>query len=142
MNTILIFIFLILIISCCLSDLAHRIIPNEITIPGSILGIFLNGNLDNGLGFEGAVLAWILGCACILLSGSINWLRYGKEGIGGGDLQLMGMVGAFWGWKVVLATYAIAPFIASAWHVKTLKSSMAYGVAIGEAAVIAMFLFK
>ncbi len=75
-------------------DLDHQIIPDEITVPGIAVGLLANlvtGRvpwLDSllGIGVAGGVFFVI-----ILLS---------RGGMGGGDMKLGAMMGAFLGWKL------------------------------------------
>ena len=49
--------------------------------------------------------------------GVIGDFVFKKETMGGGDVKLMGMVGAFMGWKLALLTFFLAPFFgAGFWH--------------------------
>ncbi len=88
------------------TDLTHKIIPNVITLPGIVLGLVgaatvLPVTLPNallGVAVGGGIL-WTLA-----------WLSpylFGKEGMGGGDIKLMAMIGAFFGWKPALLTIMI-----------------------------------
>jgi len=56
----------------------------------------------------------------IALGGGILWFLawispyvFGKEGMGGGDIKLMAMVGAFIGWQPVLLAIMIGSFLGS-----------------------------
>lgn len=84
-------------------DLEHQIIPDVISLPGIVVGLLLaptGWGPPLGERFAGA-----------LLGGGILWavaelyarLR-GREGMGGGDIKLLAMIGAFIGWKGVLLT--------------------------------------
>ena len=51
----------------------------------------------------------------ILIGGGVLWLigeayyRYsGQEGMGGGDVKMLAMIGAFLGWKLVLVTLVLS----------------------------------
>ncbi len=105
-------------------DLDHQIIPDVITLPGMLIGLvaapFFMSALDVPLPFHlGRVLPFagqylsalgnsfiglLLGGGPLLLIGWL-WEKIRKvEAMGGGDVKLMGMVGAFIGWKGALLT--------------------------------------
>ncbi len=89
-------------------DFEHRIIPDTISIPGIVIGF--------GLSFVTAEPGWIdsllgilLGGGGLLLLGLFGDYVFKKESLGGGDIKLAAMLGAFLGWQKVLFV-----FIASA----------------------------
>ncbi len=105
-------------------DFDFQIIPDTITLPGILLGIsigpFFMSGLQEPLPFHLSYLiphAWphlvtflnsVIGMLCGALPLlAIGWvwekLRH-VEAMGGGDVKLMGMVGAFLGWKGALLT--------------------------------------
>jgi leader peptidase (prepilin peptidase) / N-methyltransferase len=91
-------------------DLDHRIIPDEISYPGMAVGLLLS----IGLGFPG----WKSSLTGLLLGGGVLYLLAGgyelatkKEGLGGGDIKLLAMIGAFLGWKGVLVTIFMGSLI-------------------------------
>jgi leader peptidase (prepilin peptidase)/N-methyltransferase len=83
-------------------DLRHQIIPDVITLPGIVAGVVLNlatghvGWLDSliGIAVGGGIFLVI-----ILVSGG---------GMGGGDMKLGAMLGAFLGWKLGLLALLLA----------------------------------
>lgn len=96
-------LFLILMLDIAVIDWQHMIIPHTLTISGMILGLLfaLAGTRD----FLDSFWGLAVGAGIIL---AVSWgykaLR-GMVGMGGGDVMLMGMVGAFvgpWGALVVL----------------------------------------
>ena len=77
-------------------DLEHRLLPDAITLPGAILGLLLSLILPQ-LSFPAALAGALVGAA--LFSG-IAWLYEkwtGRRGLGGGDVKLLAMIGAFLG---------------------------------------------
>jgi leader peptidase (prepilin peptidase)/N-methyltransferase len=94
------------------TDLTHKIIPNVVTVPGIALGLFgaatvLPVGLINallGVAIGGGIL-WALAWASPYL--------FGKEGMGGGDIKLLAMIGAFLGWKPALLTIMIGSLTGS-----------------------------
>ncbi len=87
--------FLLLLLDIAVIDWQHMIIPHTLSVAGMVLGLLfaLAGNRD----FPEAVLGLLLGGGIILaVSYGYKMLR-GIVGMGGGDIMLMGMVGAFLG---------------------------------------------
>lgn len=84
-------------------DMETFLIPDVITVPGMIVG-FTASALLPGLGWTASVAGAALGAA-VPLSLWFVWKHLLKrEGMGLGDVKLMGMIGAFLGWQGVLFT--------------------------------------
>lgn len=88
-------------------DLRHQIIPDLITLPGVLVGLAANlalgriGWLESALGIVvGGGIFWVV------LQGSLLILK--EEGLGGGDVKLGAMLGAFLGWKATLVAILLA----------------------------------
>ena len=97
-------------------DLEHKIIPNAISYPGMIIGFifgvvseftsgimlypFTQGALDSLLGF-------LLGGGFFYVIGEGYYLVTKRDGLGGGDIKMMGMTGAILGWKSIAPTIFI-----------------------------------
>lgn len=109
--------FLILCLVCFYWDLNRRMIPDLVTIPGALLGMYANFALYGLPGALSSIAGWCLGCLMMLLAGLVCFSVAEKPGVGGGDLKFMAMIGAFWGWKVLLLTYVFAPMLAALWVV-------------------------
>lgn len=87
-------------------DLEHQIIPDSITIPGILIGLLLSFLLPVGIknSLSGVMLGGGLFYTVALIS---------RGGMGGGDIKLIAMIGAFLGWKEVLLTIFIASLTGS-----------------------------
>lgn len=91
-------------------DLEHMIIPDSITIPGTFTGIALSYILPDPffrletLGFFTSLMGAVTGFVLFSFIAIIGTWIFKKEAMGGGDIKLMAMVGAFTGWKGVLLT--------------------------------------
>jgi len=81
-------------------DLQRQIIPDAITLPGIVAGVLI------GVG-TGAWLDSVIG---VLVGGGIFFviILVQPGGIGGGDMKLGAMLGAFLGWKVLLFSLFVA----------------------------------
>lgn len=93
-------------------DLEHRIIPDGITLTGIPLGLVL-GPLVFGTPFLDSVIGVLAGGGLLLGVGVLGSMALGKEGMGGGDVKLMAMVGAFLGWKMALVSIFIGASLGS-----------------------------
>ena len=82
-------------------DLERQIIPDTITLPGILAGVL--ANLATGR------VSWLESLLGIAVGGGVfmaialvgSWLA-GQDAMGGGDIKLAAMLGAFLGWKVLL----------------------------------------
>ena len=94
------FIFCSALVVITFIDLEHQIIPDEISLPGIILGFVFSFILpwQNWLN---SLIGILLGGGSLLLVAWGYEKLTGKEGMGGGDIKLLAMMGAFLGWKAV-----------------------------------------
>jgi leader peptidase (prepilin peptidase)/N-methyltransferase len=91
-------------------DLDHQIIPDVITYPGIIVG-FLSSFVMDHITYKESLMGILLGGGSLFLVASVYYLLTKKEGMGGGDIKLLAMVGAFLGWKAVIFTLFVGSAI-------------------------------
>ena len=143
-------------------DIKHRIIPDEVSIGGMIVGFILSvirGLSTSPLHFSlkpmvNSLLGILVGGGIIYLTGKIFDLVYFKllkkppiqgetESMGGGDVKLLAMIGAFMGWQRALLTFFLAPFLAIVIGVINLVTkkdhTIPYGPFLSLGALIALF---
>jgi leader peptidase (prepilin peptidase)/N-methyltransferase len=94
------------------TDLSHKIIPNVITLPGILLGL-AGAATVLPIGFVNAMLGVLVGGGLLWALAWASPYLFGKEGMGGGDIKLLGMIGAFLGWKPALLTIMIGSLAGS-----------------------------
>jgi leader peptidase (prepilin peptidase) / N-methyltransferase len=87
-------------------DLEHHLLPNVITLPGIAIGLISSTVLPPGL--VDALLGVALGGGVLWLIGEAYYRFSGQEGMGGGDVKMLAMIGAFLGWKLVLITLVLS----------------------------------
>lgn len=90
-------------------DLDLRIIPDEISLGGWLLFILL---ALAGIGIEGihiweSIFASLIGYLAFWILSRAYYILMGEEGLGGGDVKLMGLIGAALGLKAVLSTVLV-----------------------------------
>jgi len=98
-------------------DLEFQIIPDRISIGGMISGLILSifmPQLHNApnwqMGLVNSMLGLVVGGGLIYITGFLGSLAFKKESMGGGDVKLMAMLGAFLGWKMAILIFFLAPF--------------------------------
>jgi leader peptidase (prepilin peptidase) / N-methyltransferase len=97
-------------------DLEHKIIPDMISLPGIAAGVATT-LVISGPPYSAALITSFGG---ILAGGgtlfAISWvyekIRH-QEGIGGGDVKLAAMIGAFFGWKAVFLILLLSSLLGS-----------------------------
>jgi len=94
------------------TDLSHKIIPNVVTLPGIAVGLVGAATV--------LPVGWLNAVFGVLVGGGILWALlwaspylFGQEGMGGGDVKLLAMIGAFLGWKPALLTIMIGSLTGS-----------------------------
>ena len=93
-------------------DLSHRIIPDVISLPGIIIGVVISF-IHPQLAITNSLIGALLGGGSLYVVASVYHLVTKREGMGGGDIKLLAMIGAFIGWKGVLFTILCSSFIGS-----------------------------
>ncbi len=91
-------------------DIDHRIIPNVITLPGIPICFAASFALP-AITYREALLGILIGGGSLFLVAWIYSLITKKEGMGGGDIKLLAMMGAIVGWQGVLFTIFLASLV-------------------------------
>ncbi len=97
--------FIMFALSCCLIvvafiDLAHRIIPDAISLPGILIGILASFFLP-GMNWIDSLLGVLAGGGILYLVTWGYYLATKRIGMGGGDIKFLAMIGAFLGWQSI-----------------------------------------
>lgn len=132
-------IFLAALVAVAAIDLEHQLIPDRITLPGIVVG-FLTTFLGTRVSWFDSLLGVLIGggvlFAVIVLSGG---------GMGGGDMKLGAMIGAFLGYKLALLALFMAVILGGAvalgllsTGIRTRKDPIPFGPFLAIAAAVAM----
>jgi leader peptidase (prepilin peptidase) / N-methyltransferase len=87
-------------------DLEHHLLPDAITLPGIVAGLVASVVLPPGI--VDALLGILVGGGVLWAIGEAYYRYSGQEGMGGGDVKMLAMIGAFLGWKLVLVTLVLS----------------------------------
>jgi leader peptidase (prepilin peptidase)/N-methyltransferase len=160
--------FVSFIVPLVFIDLRHMLLPNAITFPGMAVLFLLRvlapdawqlarpPHWSGWIGQHEWAVAMIDALLGMLAGGGTLWLirwAYQKfrhvEGMGLGDVKMMLMVGAFLGWQLTLLTIFIGSMIGSLVGIgvmlargSNMKMEIPFGVFLGPAAVVALFVGK
>jgi leader peptidase (prepilin peptidase)/N-methyltransferase len=93
------------------TDLQHKILPNVITVPGIVIGFVCS--LFLAPGWRDSLIGIVIGGGVLFAIAEAYYRVRKQEGLGMGDVKLLGMIGAFLGWKLVLLTLVLASFAGS-----------------------------
>jgi len=108
-------------------DISHKIIPDVISLSGIVAGLAISW-FHPQISFKDSLIGVFLGGGTLYLVASGYHLVTKREGMGGGDVKLLAMIGAFIGWKGVLFTILCSSFLgALVGVVLVLSSSKADG---------------
>ncbi|MDA3903798.1 MAG: prepilin peptidase [Desulfuromusa sp.] len=110
--TLVYWVFLAALVTITFIDLDHQIIPDVISLPGIVVG-FICSFFIPWLSWSDSVLGIVVGGGTLLAIAWIYEKVAKREGMGGGDIKLLGMLGAFLGWKAVLPVIFIASLMGS-----------------------------
>lgn len=138
-----VFASMLLIISVI--DLHHRIIPDSLSLSGAALGLLVSHWLP-GNSFFSSCLGLLIGGGVFL---AVAWL-YEKitkrEGLGGGDIKLLGMIGAWLGIESILPVIILSSAIGSIVGISVMilnksdfKAEIPFGPFLAGAALVQLF---
>ena len=105
-------VFGMLLLGIAVTDAREYIIPDEFSVGGTAIGLLfafaplaLGGRTDpHALTWLQALLGAAAGFALLWIVAFLGSKAFGKDAMGGGDIKMMAMIGAFLGWQGVLLT--------------------------------------
>jgi leader peptidase (prepilin peptidase)/N-methyltransferase len=139
------FLFVAALIVITVIDLYHQIIPDVISLPGIGVGLLASLMIPQ-ITFFNSLVGALLGGGSLFLVGTLYQWMFKREGMGGGDVKLLAMIGAFLGWKGVILTILLGSLIGSVIGImimvlkgKNFKYAIPFGPFLSLGAVIALF---
>ena len=139
------FAFVAALIVITVIDLYHQIIPDVISLPGIGVGLLASLIIPH-ITFFNSLIGILLGGGSLFLVATLYQWLFKREGMGGGDVKLLAMIGAFLGWKAVILTILLSSLIGSITGIlimvlkgKDFKYAIPFGPFLSLGAVIALF---
>ena len=145
------FVFLVLFLFCSAMvvvtfiDLEHQIIPDVISLPGIVAGFIFSFFIPQ-IGWLNSLIGIVVGGGSLWLVASGYELLTKKEGMGGGDIKLLAMMGAFFGWKAIPFIIFVSSLVGSVIGVtvmlirkKDAKLAIPFGPFLALGAVLYIF---
>ena len=139
------FVFVASLIVITVIDLYHQIIPDVISLPGIGVGLLASLIIPQ-ITFLNSMIGILLGGGSLFLVATVYQWLFKREGMGGGDVKLLAMIGAFLGWKSVILTILLSSLIGSVTGIlimvlkgKDFKYAIPFGPFLSLGAVISLF---
>jgi leader peptidase (prepilin peptidase)/N-methyltransferase len=139
-----IYAFLAIMLAITLIDWDHQIIPDPLSLGGVVLG-WVGAAVCLDIGLVQSLVGSLVGAGVILVIAGLYKMLRRVDGMGGGDVKLMALIGAFLGWKMVFPVLFLAALFGSlygAWLIRGGghgKTAVAFGSFLAPAACLMMF---
>jgi leader peptidase (prepilin peptidase)/N-methyltransferase len=136
--------FVVLMLAITFIDWDHQIIPDPLSIGGTVFG-WVGAAVCLDIGVVESVVGSLVGAGIILGIALLYRATRKVHGMGGGDVKLMAMIGAFLGWKMVFPVLMIAALFGSIYGIYLMRrggdsqTAVAFGSFLAPAACLMMF---
>lgn len=137
--------FFSLLVPIAFIDIDHRIIPDELSLGGAAAGVALS--FLPGGDWIGSVAGGLAGGGLLYGTAAAYRRIAGREGMGGGDIKLIAMIGAFLGWRGALFSIFAGSLLGVGGGLlamrrgeEGLKTAIPFGPYLCAAALLARFL--
>lgn len=136
--------FVAIMIAITFIDWDHQIIPDPLSIGGTVLG-WVGAAVCLDIGVVQSLIGAVVGAGVVLAIAVTYRLARKVHGMGGGDVKLMAMIGAFLGWKMVFPVLMLAALAGSIYGVYLMRkggdgqTAVAFGSFLAPAACIMLF---
>lgn len=139
------FSFVASLIAITFIDIHHRIIPDVISMGGTVLGFLLSFYFLTITPLQ-SFLGILSGGGILFLLAYFYFKSTKREGLGGGDIKLAAMIGAFLGYQGVFLTLFIGSMLGAVWGLimmiikkQNLQYALPFGPFLALGALIVLF---
>ncbi|EAT16762.1 prepilin peptidase [Desulfuromonas acetoxidans] len=112
MVTLVLFLFVSALVVVTFIDYDHQIIPDVITLPGIPIGFICSFAIP-WVSWKDSLIGVLVGGGSLFAVAFLYEFFTKKEGMGGGDIKLLAMIGAFCGWRVILPVVFLSSLLGS-----------------------------
>jgi len=137
--------FVAIMIAITFIDWAHQIIPDSLSLTGVALG-WVGAVVCLDVGLVNSFVGSVAGAALVLAIAAAYKALRKVDGMGGGDVKLMAMIGAFLGWKMIFPVLFVAALFGSIYGLFLLRArsgtgqtAVAFGSFLAPAACLMLF---
>ncbi len=139
-------LMIILLVIAAFFDLKYRIVPDKVSVGGIVVGLVFSLFVPQLHSVSGHIHSLGLSILGILIGGGSIYfmmvagdLLFKKDLIGGGDVKLLAMIGAFMGWEIALLTLFLALFLCVVYGIIVNIRTIAFGPFLGLGTLICLF---
>ena len=139
------FLFSAALLAVIVIDFYHQIIPDVISLTGIVIG-FVCAFFNPVVTWQQSGLGLLIGGGALYAVAAGYYLFTKREGMGGGDIKLIAMIGAFLGWQslpfVIFGSSVLGAIVGVGAMVKQKKGGktmIPYGPFLSVAALLYMF---
>ena len=139
------FLFSAALLAVIVIDFYHQIIPDAISLPGIAIG-FVCSFFNPLVTWQQSGLGLLIGGGVLYAVAAGYYLFTKREGMGGGDIKLIAMIGAFLGWQslpfVIFGSSVLGAVVGIGAMIKQKKGGktmIPYGPFLSAAALLYMF---
>ena len=137
------FLFTFGIITASFIDLDHMILPDRLTLSGIVIGL-VGALMNPDRSFQDAFLGVFFGGGLLYAIACCYMLFRKVEGMGGGDIKLLGWIGAVCGWQsipFVIVVSSLIGMVAGCFYMIRSKKGLKTSIPFGPYLSLASFLF-
>ncbi|MFW2368288.1 MAG: prepilin peptidase [Desulforhopalus sp.] len=145
LSTVCYFFFCAALVVIIFIDIHHQIIPDVISLPGILIGFFCSF-LISSVTWQSSLIGLFVGGGVLYAIALIYFMLRKIDGMGGGDIKLLAMIGAWLGWQslpfVIFAsslTGSVAGIIAMFYQRKGGRTRIPFGPFLSLAAMTYIF---
>jgi len=139
------FLFCAALLAIIFIDFHHQIIPDVISLPGIAIGLLFS-LVNPQVTWQASLLGILAGGGSFYLVALGYYLCTKREGMGGGDIKLLAMIGAFLGWQslpFVVFSSALTGLVAGLWAMRSQgkggRTVIPYGPFLAFGALLFLF---